>query len=751
MNIAVPPLELFWLKQFFSGRNFITWQDIESGEGKAKYLDQIIPWLRNLSTNKICRPIVLPFFGKDGPIAWYAMASDARQFSQLRDEITAFIGPSFSDFNEEWSDLSFDNVSEMALKERFGNCVIRFSARCPGDREEIERILALYRALLIRRPEMPDRTLQPFGKVRGDFDRALLAGNSTHAQNLLEEMCSSGRVNAEQKKCLEVRLLVGLGRQEELARNYSLIASLMDLSLPPQTIVDIIEALYQTYIRPIEDNSDTSIIKGSFKQNIALSFGPLFRERKGILLPKVLRSFLLFEAVQDEPNITRCEAILSAYPDDAEGRHLAQIWFSSFTSQKTGKSSVVRLERVRQAIFDEDYMVAVDLCYEELSNPWVYIALLRCAVELRNSDVTSRVLDTLADAELNGAVQLTAKDKARLEQLRGCSGVLDPPTVDSNWVVWAKWVSSGTYHVSPLAALEKAILRWNIDEYINDAKQCDELAQIIGNSSGKQEEVFRSSFPHLVEFFVERPAQPARNFASLYAMLIKVTAWSGTASADELEIATLLTQALFTIGPTLEIYCECLDDLGEIIRANNSIIHLDWALNTAEILAIYPTQNAELRLRLFMLVVDIARNGSHRMTTTQRNVLSLLAKDYNCINLLDFIPAVDLDDRIEDRNNEFNGIIGIYTLMDGAGMRAKHLLENLLPKARIELNGDSVATDQLTSLARNADMFVFAWKSSKHQAFYCIKEARRGRNIIMPSGKGTASIVKSVLYSIASN
>ena len=136
------------------------------------------------------------------------------------------------------------------------------------------------------------------------------------------------------------------------------------------------------------------------------------------------------------------------------------------------------------------------------------------------------------------------------------------------------------------------------------------------------------------------------------------------------------------------------------------------------------------------------------MTTTQRNVLSLLAKDYDCLDLLEFLPEVVIDDRIEGSDNEFDGMIGIYTLTDGAGMRAKILLENLLPKARIELNGDSVATDRLTSLARNADMFVFAWKSSKHQAFYCIKEARRGQEIIMPTGKGTASIVKSVLDSI---
>ena len=187
------------------------------------------------------------------------------------------------------------------------------------------------------------------------------------------------------------------------------------------------------------------------------------------------------------------------------------------------------------------------------------------------------------------------------------------------------------------------------------------------------------------------------------------------------------------------------------MKANNSIIHLDWALNTVEILAIYPTQDAELRLRLFMAVIEMARTGRHRITTTQRNVLSLLAKDYDCLDLLEFIPEIDIDSITADSDNKFDGLIGIYTLMEGAGTRAKDLLKNLLPKARIELNVDRVATDQLKSLARNADLFVFAWKSSKHQSFYCIKEARRGRNLIMPNGKGTASIVKSVLDNIASN
>ena len=61
------------------------------------------------------------------------------------------------------------------------------------------------------------------------------------------------------------------------------------------------------------------------------------------------------------------------------------------------------------------------------------------------------------------------------------------------------------------------------------------------------------------------------------------------------------------------------------------------------------------------------------------------------------------------------------------------------------VNSDLVCTPQLTSLAKAADMFVFAWKSSSHQAFYCVKDAIAKGEPIWAPGKGTASILRAVL------
>jgi len=742
MTIDVERDELTWLTRFFSGSNHLSWQDIVDGDKSTKYVNHISPWLKQFSDkSNRTQSLVLPLLGGSGPIAWYAMASEDRQYLQLIDEIKSFIGPAYSDFTGALSNLEYAEEHEIALKERFGNRIFKFVPGKKEDIEEIEKALVLYHSLLSRRPDLPDRTQRPFREIRRDFDYALIAGNANRATELLEELCDTGRINAELRKFLEIRFLSGLGRQDELANNHALITSVMDLSLPPQTIADIVEALYDRHILPIE-TSDPASIRDVFNKSIARRFGTVFKERKGIRVPKVLRSFLLYESVQSEYNPSRCDSIISAFSDTVEGKRLADLWLSHFIAISEPIEVIDLQGQVRQAIYDEEYLVAVDLCFQEFSSPWVYSALLRCADELESDELTKRVLGTLTEDQIQ---LLNEKDKKRLKQLQKSLSVESTEPLPSNWVDWAKWVSSEQYKTNPITVLQECVLRWDIEAYVKDPSQCEALTRIIGNSSGKQEEVFKSAFPYIIDFFIEKQNKPDKKFSELYASLVKVIAWGGATSTDELEIASLLVQSLLECGLNRTVYCDCLEDLIEIVNANNSIIHLDWVLNLTETLIIYPSQDIELRLRFFIAVTNVARSVFRRMTGTQRGILCLLARDYGCSDLLDFLVTEDQEVIAEDVNIKFSGVIGIYSLTEGASKRAKEYLENILPNARIEINGDSVATEKLTALARNADLFVFAWKSSKHQAYYCIKEARKGQDIILPPGKGAASIVRSVL------
>jgi hypothetical protein len=753
MSPGISPNEAPWLRRFFSGQNQLTWQEIESGRAEAGAMTQVTPWLRFLGGSTIDNPIVLPVLFSNGDLTWYGVATSDQLFSQLVEEVGSFIGPSYSDFQSWDPSPPGNSEQDLALAERFGSRVIRFSALRTQDRSEIERALLLYQSLLVRRPSMPDRTQRPFGKIRGDFDRALLAGNAVSAKGFLDELMASGRIDAGQQKCLEVRLLAGLGRKEELARNQPLISSVAELALPTQTLIDVVNALYETYIRPIEANPNLGEVFGAFRQHIFRPFGSsLFRDRKGIRHPVLLKAFLLFELIQPEPSAKRCKSIVSAYAENAEGRDLVEQWYASASGELDDTLPTIQvqtsLELARQAIADEDYATAAKLCFDLLPGYWAYSALLRCATELRSIEITNKVLEAVSAASCEVRALFKPKDHARIETLQLASETSNSETPDSGWIGWAQGIQIGIPVTKSISILNESISSWSVDEYAHDFERCSLFAQLIGNANADQEVAYRDAFPFMVDFFVDQPDQPCRAFTPIYANLIKILAWSGALSVDELEIASSLTLALLSTGPTLAVYAECMEDAREILSANRSPANLDWALNLAELLALYPPQDdGHLRLRIFTEVISIVSIAPHRVTSIQRAILQLLGKDYSCTSLLESLPRDDNEDDNRELTvaTDFNGLIGIYTLTEGAGQRAKAILEGNYPNAQVETNKDHEATERLVSLAKNADIFVFAWKSSKHQAYYCVKSARGTKELLLPTGKGSASIVKSIL------
>lgn len=740
------------MQTFFSGRNQLRWESIEHQTASPKALAHVIPWLKKLTTVGDSAPVVLPLYAIDGQITWYAMAADDRLFGQMVDEITGYVGPSFSDFRGEWAQLSMDDEQERALAERFGPRVIKFAAKRSADQAEIENALTLYLSVLTRRPDTPDRTHRPFGRIRADFDRAVLANNSTGAQVLFEELLASGRINAEQRKCLEIRLLAGLGRTEELAKKTALITSVSDLPLPAQTLVDVITALYETYIAPLESAFDHVSVIETFKRQILKPFGALFRERKGLRQPMVLRAFLLSELASREPNVDRCRSILEAYPKSAEGYQLALDWCKGLnepTSQVHEDRKTVCLNNAKQSIADEDYETAIVRCFELLPLPWAYSALLRCAAELGAPDLTQRVLNLLASAPKEIHAGLSDKDRSRLNKLGG------PPdsttaTLKLGWVVWAEHVLANPHTAPSVVELQELAAKWSIDDYAADTQLCETFAHLIGKASGDAENVFRDAFSVLVDFFTEGGFGARRAFKAIYSNLIKVLGWSGSLSSDELEIGMQLMQALLTTGPSAHEYSEALADIQEILKANASPAHFDWGLNIAELVVQYPAPDGGgLRLRLFLDVVGMLQATPHRITVPQRDILTALSCDYGCPSLLDTFPSASIGQEVPASVGAlFTGLIGIYTLTEGAGQRAKEILERMYPKATVELNNDTVSTDRLTSLAKAADIFVFAWKSSKHQAYFAAKDARGSKQTLLPLGKGSASILNCVLQEL---
>ena len=749
------PRDLCWLKSFYSGRNALKWEAVIGRSAPPAWLEHVLPWIAKFASSGGKSPIVLPVFGPDGPCHWYGMASNEAEANALSQELTAFVGPSFSDFRGQLLCPDPNEAIEKALLERFGRFVFRLEPVNTADSSGIADALQLYLGLLRRRPDIPDRTQRPFGKIRAEFDRALLAGNEPDARRFREELISSGRLDAEQQKYLDVRMLAGLGRQYQLAHDYPLVKSVLGLSLPAQTIADLVGALYSTYVADLECSGDDEAVLSTFRREVADSFGALFLERKGVRHPSVLKAFMLYELVQTEPNRERCQAILSAYPED-DGRALVERWAGRLAS--TAAPRVDLFESTRQALADEDYGLALQLSYDAFPDSWTYGSMLRCAVELDDTEVALRVLVTVNEAPEAERLKWTKRDLARLEQLRLETSGKPEESVESpirtsrpeaDWLSWVSYVESGSDAHPPLKILEEALPRWSVEVYASDPARCRELAERIGNAGGVAEQTFREAFAPLVEFFIDRPVCPVRSFAPLYAMLIRIVAWNGMVSANELELASAVVQAMVSLAPSRDDYVEAVDAYAEIVAANSAPSNIDWALNAAEMLVLHASPDSESRLRFFMAVVDMTRACAHRLRSVQYEILSLLAKDYGCSDLLEaFPPLVESAAQELAPRTDFAGLIGIYTLTEPAGQRARQFLLKLLPQVRVEVNADHVATDKLKSLAAKADIFVFAWKSSKHQAYFAVKDARGSRQILLPLGKGSASILDCVLGGI---
>ena len=749
MSLILNTAESKWLSNFYSESQVLSWKILTSANARENVLARkAIPWLDKVKDSEDDFFTVIPSFSINGAINWYGVATTTQLFSEMSDDLKSFIGATYCTF-ENIEDITI-STQEQILKNRFGNNVVRLTPFGTPQQGQVELILDVYLNLINRRPTNAVKTIRPFGKIRNEFDLALLANNEDHARQLFNEMGLSGRLDSSQKKCLEIRLLAGLGYPDLIARDPALITSVIDLSLPHQIITDITTSLYETYVR-IHENDSEEVVLHNFNQNIYKPYGAaLFKTRKSIRNPIVLRSFLLAQLACNEPDKSKIDGIVSAYSENAEGRNLVLKWREWFKPVLRGEPPTTQpntpSELVNDAIIDEDYLRAADICLEHLAEEWVLTPILRCAENINSKDFSQKVVSHFAS--LKDLSKLKPRDSQRLEKLKSSlesENSIEIPKSMYEWVTGVKYNSLGE---DPVGILKDTLHKWSVEDLLAKSKHCNDIADYMVNSDKPQEEIYKGAFVYLVDFFTDNQLSAQRNFAPIYGSLLKILAWSGALTPDELEIASTLTTALLNSAPTHKLYFDLITDIEDILEQNKSALNIDWMLNIAEVFILYSSQNNDdIRLNLFISIINYLLSISHRISRPQKDILKILAQDFNCPDLLNSFPERDKD---EDGNEDeislqdYNGSIGIYTLIDGAAQRASSVLKKYYPRARIEVNNDHDATDRLKSLAENSDIFVFAWKSAKHQAFFCIKEARIQKEILMASGKGSASIIKCV-------
>lgn len=247
---STSPMERF-IKNFF-GQGNITWPgldpDSDAGRTVRPYLDVL--WQRENTEV----PVVLPRRReKGGNLTAYVIARDPAHAIVVADLLTAFVGPTYSSFDGLPAQLNPTDPVEQAVLE-FAGHGLTFTVTSPTKQTQADawKALNLLQQTFRQRPARTWHIRKPVGRLLGEFEVALAAGDNSASGDLLDQIADVGGLSPANLANLKIKRLARLGQDAELLR----LPGLADvvLSRPPAPIRDaILAAIYGTALAaPLE-------------------------------------------------------------------------------------------------------------------------------------------------------------------------------------------------------------------------------------------------------------------------------------------------------------------------------------------------------------------------------------------------------------------------------------------------------------------------------------------------------------------
>ncbi|MER8972424.1 hypothetical protein NKI18_07720 [Mesorhizobium sp. M0800] len=381
--------------------------------------------------------------------------------------------------------------------------------------------------------------------------------------------------------------------------------------------------------------------------------------------------------------------------------------------------------------------------------------LLACVLFVDTNDARQSLLARIDQANPAFFASLAEPVRKKIDDLRGASQ-LDATdeatkTAVDGWFDWAEGLASGRDIGTLTRSLDNA-LTWDVAQITRNDAASSRFASLLGRLSGAAAEAARRAVPAIFNAVFPDRAPTNEAARPVAILLFDLIALDDVLTPTDLELLQLLVGQLLTIGMSPTDYGNLVSGLEDVQQRIGSYAHLAWSLDICEALAVAAAPGDAARAarrQLFLLLVGQAQPFAYRLERQDVLPFTLLCTDYGLDPEVLGAIALPKQTEVEVETHDLSGkMIAIYTLVEAAGNRAKVALIEMFPGVRVETNADTVATTRLTSLAKAADIFVFAWKSSSHQAYYCVKDAMGAREPVMVSGKGTASLLRAVLDSL---
>ncbi len=739
------------LRAIYSTGQLWSWNEIQTGTTKLGR--GVSEWIANCPPPR-SHPILLPIHRVgDAEPSWLAVAFSETQCEELREHLIAFVGSAGSNFNGQRARLDPSNTLDASARQWAGGPRVFHFGPLDDSRTLLRAALERLRNVWRIRPQLHLASFRTTEAMLREFRQALLVNDEGSASDWLEQLRAGGRLNAENLLFLKIEKLAAFDRWQDIVLDPQW-PMLIPMRRPRHTTALLIEALWRTEFQTMAVEGRASDALKRMREDILPTHRQLFRTRGSFNSKPLLLAFLLAAAADEPPRSQQAAVLLVDLPTDAPERPFAVALAASASEPKTPTDLIDALTLAQDCLARHDYDGAWSQVKIAPPSPQSRAIMLTCAGELLNGEIALLVnaaFSQCSDAE-RATLLISRSNRRTWEDIQ--TELLRPDLqISVDWETWLDAVKRDPSWSGALDAAHAGACGWSLDSYRRDPARTAALAKrLLDERTEEEGNVLRLAFPYIARFFTEN-SQAESVFRPIFLNLLLILALDLRFGREDWPVAEGLAFAVLEAGASATEYDELVQTLTSIWEQRGDISHLDWALDILDKLVSAPVLNDAARDRFFNAVRQTFHQQARRVNADHREFFGLLCEDLHRSTDFAALPVwtppflPDCDSPGPSFQDVLcNKIIGIYTLTEAAGLRAKQMLERIYKGIDVRLNNDKVGSDRLRALARESDYLVVASRSAKHAATEFIKAQRPDgkRELIYPSGKGSTSILSAL-------
>ena len=735
--------------EFFGPGNRLRWEAVQSGSLPSEVEQRLGPFVEDLERER--EIVALPRVREEsGEVVWYVLCSSPRTTRIARDEVQAFLGPTYSNFEGRPTQLDPGDRVEAAVLAKYRNNAFRVEIPDRNLFEIARERLGLLTRLQKERPPRHARRARAAGRVLRDFEYALLANQGRVAAECIEELRAAGQLSAANLLFLEVRRLAA-------GQHWGAILALPELQLlltvvkPRRVTEALIRAVYSIYLKEFEENGRVETALDRFRSEVWPRFRNLYQTRANLVGFEIDASFLM--AATTAPGGSEIgEAVLNSYAPGSPARaYLARLL--EFIQKPPSVPAVDLLASAREAYTEGD----IDRAYEvaiTLAPSFDRTALLvRCAHEMGTLVSAKVALESIASlsppeqARLEHNLHLT-RMQASLEELSAADtkttlAPIPAEEIPSSWPAWLKRLRGPEHWKAAVFVAETGAREWTMEAFLKDANVIAETADLLLDERPPWgQEALRDALPYFVEFCMSADADA--RLKPVFESLFVAIAVDPQVSLPQTGALIRIAQARLELGVSKDEYGDILGQVGSALQATESPSVADLALEALETLVNAACPNIDERRQFAIQVVAIFQRWYKRIDRAQLVLLKTLAEELGMAEAIGDLAKEISGSRTASEWTQLEGKrIAMYSLQESALQRAALVIGELCPGIRIDTFSDHVGgSAALKKASTSADVFIIATGAAKHAATTFIEDHRpKGLKPLYARGQGSASLL----------